>query len=63
MLRNERKREEISGEMADVLYFLIRFAQRYEIDLTTALNKKMEMNERKYPLEKSKGSNRKYTEL
>jgi len=57
------KREEISEEMADVLYFLLRFAQRYDIDLVTELNKKMEKNEKRYPVEKARGQNKKYTEL
>ena len=49
--------------MADVLFFLLRLSQRYDIDLTTELNKKIEKNEEKYPIEKAKGSNKKYTEL
>lgn len=63
MFQNEKKRQEISGEMADILYFLLRLAQRYDIDLAIALNKKMEQNEERYPLDKSKGSSKKYTEL
>ena len=57
------KRQEISEEMADVLYFLVRLAQRYNIDLTTELNKKLEKNEKRYPLDKFKGSNKKYSEF
>lgn len=63
MFQNPEKREKISEEMADVLYFLLRLAQRYEIDLTVELKKKMEKNEKKYPLEKARGSNKKYTEF
>ena len=63
MFQDENKKHEISQEMADVLYFLLRLAQRYDIDLTTELNKKMEKNEEKYPIEKAKGSNKKYTEF
>lgn len=63
MFKNPEKKSEISDEMADVLYFLLRLAQRYDIDLTTALNKKIEKNEKRYPVEKIKGSNKKYTEL
>jgi len=58
-----KKKEEISKEMADILYFLLRFAQKYNVDLTTALTKKMQENEKRYPLFKAKGSNKKYTEL
>lgn len=63
LFENPTKKEEISDEMADVLYFLIRLAQRYDIDLSDALHKKMVKNEKKYPIEKAKGSNKKYTEF
>jgi NTP pyrophosphatase (non-canonical NTP hydrolase) len=48
--------------MADVLFFLIRLSQRYNIDLSTELNKKIKKNEKKYPVEKVKDSNIKYNE-
>ena len=63
MLKDESKRQELSEEMADVLYFLVRLSQRYNIDLTTELNKKMKKNEERYPIEKAKGSNKKYNEF
>ena len=63
MFKDPSKRQEISEEVADVLYFLMRLSQKYDIDLTTELNKKIQKNEQKYPIEKSKGSNKKYDEL
>ncbi|MFH1510381.1 MAG: nucleotide pyrophosphohydrolase [Candidatus Woesearchaeota archaeon] len=63
LLADNKKRQEISEEMADVLYFLARLAERYNIDLSDEFFKKMEKNEQKYPVEKVKGSNKKYTEL
>lgn len=63
MFKNQEKKQDISEEMADVLYFLLRLAQKYDIDIATELNKKMEKNEKKYPIEKAKGSNKKYNEL
>jgi len=63
MFNSKEMREKISDEVADVLYFVLRLAQRYNIDLTTELNKKLEKNEKRYPVEKAKGSNKKYTEL
>ena len=59
----KNKKEEISEEMADVLYFMLRLAQKYDIDLSEALDKKMQKNEERYPLDKFKGSNKKYGEL
>lgn len=58
----DRSRE-IKAEMADVLYFLLRMSQVYDIDLSNALEQKMKENREKYPREKSRGSNKKYTEL
>jgi len=63
LLKDENKREEIGDEMADVLYFLIRLAQRYDIDLSEALDRKIEKNNKKYPVEKAKGSSKKYNEF
>ena len=60
---NEKKKEDIQDEMADILYFLVRIAQMYDIDLSEALDKKMEKNELKYPVEKAKGSSKKYNEF
>jgi len=62
MFKNKDKRENISEEAADVLYFVLRLAQKYDIDLTAELNKKLEKNEKRYNVEKFKGSNKKYTE-
>lgn len=58
-----KKKSEISDEMADTLYFIIRLAQRYNVDLSTALESKLEKNDKKYPVEKARGSNKKYDEL
>ncbi len=63
LFENPEKKEHIEDEMADVLYFLLRMAQRYNIDLSEALDRKMEKNEKNYPIDKSKGSNKKYNEL
>lgn len=62
LFKNEKKKEDIEDEMADILYFLIRMSQRYDLDLAEAVDKKMKKNEEKYPIEKAKGSNKKYDE-
>jgi len=57
------KREEISDEMADTFFFLLRFADRYKIDLAEALESKMKKNAQRYPVDKARASNKKYDEL
>lgn len=56
-------REKVCDELADIYFFLLRFAQMNQIDLSEALASKLAKNELKYPVEKSKGKNLKYDEL
>ncbi len=63
LLRDGLKREEIEDEIADVLFFILRMAGRYGIDLPRAVEKKMAKNAIRYPVEKARGSNRKYDEF
>lgn len=57
MMESE-KREEIEEELADVLYFVLRFAQMNNIDLSSAVLNKIEKNDKKYPADKVKGCNK-----
>lgn len=63
ILKNSDKRQNVEDEIADVLFFVLRFAQMNQIDLATALKAKIEMNNQKYPVNKSKGKNSKYSEF
>lgn len=63
MMKDPLKAKAINDELSDVFYWTLRFAQKYEIDLSTAFKSKMADVEKKYPVGKSKGSNKKYTEL
>ena len=56
-----QKREAIGSELADILAYLIRIADVAQFDLESELMKKMQVNESRYPIEKSKGSSAKYT--
>ena len=49
--------------MADVLIYLVRLADKLDVDLLTAARGKIAENAIKYPVEKAKGSMRKYTDL
>ena len=53
----------VEQEMADVLLYLIRLADRLDVDLEQAAFAKIERNAAKYPVEKSRGSARKCDEL
>ncbi|HHJ15615.1 MAG TPA: nucleotide pyrophosphohydrolase [Gammaproteobacteria bacterium] len=56
------KLEEVGTELADTLIYLVRLADKLDIDLLTAAVNKIELNEQKYPVERAKGSAKKYTE-
>lgn len=56
------KRLEVEEELADVLYFVLRFAQMNKIDLSSAVFDKIDKNDKKYPAEKVRGCNKKYNE-
>jgi len=56
-------RAAVEQEMADVLLYLVRLADKLEVDLEQAARAKIALNAQKYPVEKARGSNRKYDEL
>lgn len=57
------RREDIADELADVGVYLIELADKVGVDLPTAIQRKMAKNAIKYPVEKAKGSNKKYSEF
>jgi dCTP diphosphatase len=54
---------EVELEIADVLIFLAELADRLKIDLLVAAEKKLAINEQRYPAERVRGSAAKYTKL
>ena len=56
-------RAEVALECADVLLFLLRLCDKLDIDLAQAARKKLVLNAKKYPVEKSRGKATKYNEL
>lgn len=56
-------REHVLEELADVIIYSIQMADTLGVDLSEIINNKMDKNEKKYPVEKSKGNSKKYTEL
>ena len=57
------KRARVQEELADVLLYLIRLADKLDIDLARAAVDKMAVNAKKYPVRKARGNSKKYTDL
>jgi NTP pyrophosphatase (non-canonical NTP hydrolase) len=63
LLSEESAQQALSDECADVLLYLLLIADKAGINLEEAARSKLEKNAAKYPIEKSYGSSRKYTQL
>ena len=62
-LETTKIRAMVEEELADIFIFAIEFANVTGIDVATAIQKKMELNAQKYPVEKARGRSNKYTDL
>jgi len=60
---DDRERARVREELADVLLYLVRLADRLDVDLLAAARDKIALNAKKYPVDKARGSSRKYTDL
>lgn len=60
---DENRMEALRDECADILLYLLLIAEKTGFDLLSAAARKLEKNALKYPVEKCRGSSRKYTEL
>ena len=60
---NNYDKKEVCEELADVIIYCLHMADSLEVDIEDIINRKMDKNEKKYPVEKSKGTSKKYTEL
>jgi NTP pyrophosphatase (non-canonical NTP hydrolase) len=56
------KQEQVALEMADILIYLIRTAERLDIDLIAAAHRKIALNESRYPADRVKGDARRADE-
>jgi len=59
----KKNRTAVGEELADVFYWVLLLANKTNIDLVDAFQKKMTVNELKYPINKSKGRHNKYSDL
>ncbi|KAL3858086.1 hypothetical protein ACJMK2_012700 [Sinanodonta woodiana] len=58
----EEERKHVGQEMSDVLVYLVRLADKCQIDLSTAVLEKIQLNAEKYPVHKVYGKSDKYTD-
>ncbi len=59
----DAKPEKIREELADVLNYAFQMADKYNLDIKQIMLEKLQRNAEKYPVEKAKGSAKKYNEL
>lgn len=59
----EKNVEKIEEELADVLIYSALIADCYNLNIDDIVEKKLKQNELKYPIEKSKGNSKKYSEF
>ncbi len=55
--------QHVKEELADVIVYCQNMLDKLDLDVDEIVNMKMEQNETKYPVEKAKGSSKKYNEL
>lgn len=63
IIKDEKSMENVKDEVADIFIYLLRISSRLKIDLSEAIYNKMQKNAIKYPVDKSFGNCKKYTEL
>lgn len=56
-------KQEIGEELSDVLYWVLLLSHDLGIDINKAFRRKIAISNKKYPVKKTKGSHKKYTEL
>jgi Predicted pyrophosphatase len=59
----EYDRQHVLEELADVINYCVQMADKLDVDLDEIVNQKLDKTEKKYPIEKAKGTSKKYTEL
>ena len=59
----KQKQTLVQQELADIVITALLFANEFDIDVSSAIKQKLALNRQKYPIEKSKGVNKKYDEI
>lgn len=63
LANDPERKQRVGEELADVLFYLVRIASVMGVDLNQVAVRKLALNAEKYPADKSRGSNKKYSEL
>lgn len=63
LAKDKQFKECVEDEFADIFLTCLELANNLDIDISTIFLNKLKKIERKYPIEKSKGNKKKYTEL
>lgn len=61
-LLEDKTRQAVEEELADILIYLVRISDKLDVDLYKAVERKLAINGKKYPAELVRGSAKKYTE-
>ena len=59
----DASREKVKEELADIFAYAFLLAEKYDFDVREIVLEKIRANDRKYPVDKARGTARKYTEL
>ena len=62
-IENPDIRKNIEEELADIFIYLLKISDKLHLDIEKTIYQKIEKNENKYPIDKSFGSSKKYTDL
>jgi NTP pyrophosphatase (non-canonical NTP hydrolase) len=57
------KLDDVKDELADVIVYCVDMVQKLDLDIDELVNRKMDKNEAKYPVDKAKGTAKKYNKL
>ena len=61
--KSKEDKKLIEEEIADIFIYLVKLADKLDIDIENSVKEKIRLNEKKYPIEKAKGKHTKYTKL
>ena len=59
----EADKDKVKEELADIISFVLLLANKYNLDVKKIVMEKISQNNLKYPVDKSKGSAKKYNQL